>query len=57
MHKQYMPTAPQLANSYVPYQQWETPYGPAKGLKRGTIFPSLDLPYEGNGATKAGGVL
>ena len=33
--------------TYVPRQQWETPYTPDKGLCRGTIFPCLDLPFKG----------
>lgn len=32
---------------YVPWQQWECVYNPAEGLARGTIFPSLDLPFYG----------
>ena len=35
-----------LAMAYVPWQQWKTPYDPAKGLSRGTIFEDLDLPFE-----------
>ena len=35
-----------LAMAYVPWQQWKTPYDPAKGLSRGTIFEELDLPFE-----------
>lgn len=38
-----------LAIATVPMQQWETPYDPQKGLKQGTIFPSLDLPFYVNG--------
>ena len=34
------------AMAYVPWQQWKTPYDPAKGLSRGTIFEELDLPFE-----------
>ena len=34
-----------LAIASVPMQLWETPYDPAVGLKQGTIFPSLDLPF------------
>lgn len=34
-----------LAIATIPMQPWETPYEPAKGLKQGTIFPSLDLPF------------
>ncbi len=35
-----------LAMAYIPWQQWKTPYDPAKGLSRGTIFEDLDLPFE-----------
>ena len=39
------PCAP-LARSYVPMQQCSMPqYDPADGLKRGTLFPGLDLPF------------
>ena len=33
--------------AYVPMQPWETPYTPDRGLRRGTIFPCLDLPFKG----------
>jgi len=36
-----------LASSYVPYQQWKTTYTLEGALQRGTIFPELDLPFEG----------
>ena len=29
----------------VPQQQWEAPYEPSMGLKEGTIFPSLNMPF------------
>ena len=32
---------------YVPWQQWECVYNVEEGLARGTIFPSLDLPFYG----------
>lgn len=32
---------------YVPWQQWECVYNVEEGLSRGTIFPSLDLPFYG----------
>lgn len=32
---------------YVPFQQWETPYAENIALERGTMFPSLDLPFCG----------
>ncbi len=36
-----------IAMSYTPMQQWKTTYSLEKGLSRGTIFPELDLPFEG----------
>ena len=36
-----------LASAYVPFQQWKTTYSLEAGLSRGTIFPELDLPFEG----------
>lgn len=39
-----------LAMGFVPYQAWETPYAFDVGLKRGTIFPSLDMPWLGEEA-------
>lgn len=41
-----------IAMSYVPWQKWERTYEPAVALKRGTIFPSLDLPFLGGGCCK-----
>ena len=35
---------------YVPVQVWETPYDVETGLARGTIFPSLDKPFVGEGS-------
>lgn len=34
-----------LAMAYVPWQQWKNLYDPAKGLRVGTIFQELDLPF------------
>lgn len=34
-----------LAITTVPIQPWETPCDPATGLKQGTIFPGLNLPF------------
>lgn len=39
-----------LAMAYVPMQPWEQPYDPASALKAGTLFPRLDLPFNGGGA-------
>ena len=36
---------PQLAVAYVPMQGWEATYEPTAALCRGTIFPSLDMPF------------
>lgn len=36
-----------LAMAYTPMQQWKSAYSPQEGLSRGTIFPELDLPFEG----------
>ncbi|MGI6603837.1 MAG: spore coat associated protein CotJA [bacterium] len=46
----------QLARAYVPFQIYTTRFDPVEGLRRGTIFPELYMPYkgwkreEGNGA-------
>lgn len=34
-----------LAIATVPIQPWETPSSPAAGLKQGSIFPGLVLPF------------
>jgi hypothetical protein len=36
-----------LAMAYVPFQRWEPLYDPCRALQRGTVFPSLDLPFCG----------
>ena len=36
-----------LAMAYVPWQRWQETYPLEKGFHRGTIFPELDLPFEG----------
>ena len=36
-----------LAMTYAPMQQWKSTYSDAVSLARGTIFPELDLPFEG----------
>ena len=38
-----------IGMTYVPMQPWETPYGLDKGLRAGTIFPCLHLPFVGGG--------
>ena len=35
--------------TYVPMQPWEEPFELAKGLRAGTIFPGLRLPFRGGG--------
>lgn len=39
------PSTIKLAHAYVPFQCLNCIYPPMKGLKRGTIFPELDMPY------------
>ncbi|MBQ9961275.1 MAG: spore coat associated protein CotJA [Firmicutes bacterium] len=41
-----------IAMAYVPIQQWRNVYSLKDGLERGTIFPELDLPFEGKGGHK-----
>ncbi len=36
-----------LAAAYVPYQNLCTLFSPIEALKRGTVFPELYSPYEG----------
>ncbi len=36
-----------IAMAYTPMQQWKTTYSLEKGLSQGTIFPELDLPFDG----------
>jgi len=36
-----------LAMAYVPMQKWKNVYNNDVALKRGTIFPELDLPFLG----------
>ena len=48
-----LPALAPLANPYVPFQQEDPPkYEPRYGLIRGTIFPGLDLPFQGRVNTK-----
>lgn len=39
---------------YVPFQQWETPYAENTALEKGTMFPSLNLPFLGREVDKNG---
>lgn len=34
-----------LAHAYVPFQECPKLYSPCVALRRGTIFPDLDMPY------------
>ena len=36
-----------IAMTYTPMQQWKTTYSAEEALQRGTLFPELDLPFEG----------
>jgi len=36
-----------IAMTYTPMQQWKTTYSPGEALMRGTVFPELELPFEG----------
>ena len=46
------PSAP-LANPYVPFQLENPPkYEPRQGLVRGTLYPGLDLPFQGRANTR-----
>ncbi len=48
-----MPSEAPLANPYVPFQQENPPqYEARRGLIRGTMFPGLDLPFQGKVNTK-----
>ena len=48
-----MPSMAPLANPYVPFQLENPPkYEPRRGLIRGTMFPGLDLPFQGRVNTK-----
>lgn len=38
-----------IGMTYTPMQPWEEPYGLEKGLRAGTIFPCLHLPFVGGG--------
>ena len=36
-----------LAMTYTPMQQWKQTYSDSVALSRGTLFPELDLPFDG----------
>lgn len=46
MHNDAMRGMP-VGMGYVPWQQWECVYTLEEGLSKGTIFPSLNLPFYG----------
>ncbi len=41
-----------VAMAYIPFQQSGELYPPEIGLERGTLFPDLDKPFLGGGASK-----
>ena len=43
-----------LAMAYAPLQEFREVYSPDVALERGTIFPELDLPFEGYKRKKGG---
>ena len=48
-----LPAFAPLANPYVPFQQENPPkYEIRRGLIRGTMYPGLDLPFQGRVNTK-----
>lgn len=50
--KSKFPPETPLGMCYVPFQQWEKPYPENTALERGTMFPSLDLPFLGREVSK-----
>ena len=38
--------------AFVPIQPWEELYGEEEGFEAGTVFPSLDKPFECGGDRK-----
>ena len=38
-----------LAMAYVPFQQWREVYSEDDALRKGTLFPQLDLPFKRGG--------
>lgn len=48
-----LPASAPLANPYVPFQQEPAiRYEPRRGLIRGTMYPGLDLPFQGRVNTR-----
>ena len=48
------PAQTPIGMAYVPFQQWEKPYDENMAMARGTLFPSLDLPFIGEEAVPSG---
>ena len=49
----HLPASAPLANPYVPFQSEDPPkYESRYGLIRGTMYPGLDLPFQGKVNTK-----
>lgn len=49
MEKSEFPKMTPLGMAYIPFQQWEQPYDTDTAFPIGTIFPSLDYPFQGGG--------
>ena len=45
-----MPSQPQLAMAYVPFQQWGDTMEPDNALSSGTLFSDLIFPFERGGS-------
>ncbi len=45
--REALPDCVRVAMAYVPYQQWNEIYAADKGFSAGTMFPCLNLPFEG----------
>lgn len=50
------PQSTPIGMMYVPFQKWEEPYDPELAHSRGTMFPSLDLPFLGREASSNGSI-
>ena len=46
MNMPFMPENPRLGFAYVPFQKFENMYSMKDGLKQGTIFKELNIPFE-----------
>jgi hypothetical protein len=50
--KPFRPVYPdglELAQAYIPYQEYTKSYCPEEALAKGTMFPELYRPYDGRG--------